>query len=75
MSVCQQRDISALCPPIQVRRGPVLKRQDVCKNGFYLDSDVTGSPLLPLFLAVLELGPQHISRGLVSWEEAMNLSQ
>ncbi|KAK5604144.1 hypothetical protein CRENBAI_022471 [Crenichthys baileyi] len=63
MSVCcilftvtlalQQRDISALCPSIQFCWGPAWKRS-VCQWGFYSDSDVTGSPLLPLFLAVLE---------------------
>ncbi|MEQ2185194.1 hypothetical protein GOODEAATRI_015728 [Goodea atripinnis] len=49
MSVCQQRDISAvsLCPD---PRGTRRRDRMFGKTGFYLDSDITGSPLLPLFL-------------------------
>ncbi|MEQ2226388.1 hypothetical protein ILYODFUR_026950 [Ilyodon furcidens] len=36
MSVCQQRDIRALCPSVQFCWGPARKRSVCCKSGVFI---------------------------------------
>ncbi|MEQ2314512.1 Growth factor receptor-bound protein 14 [Ameca splendens] len=56
LSVCQQRDISALCPSIQFLWGPAWKRSVCCKSGDFIWR-VTSREVrwYFLFLAVLEV--------------------